>query len=123
MEPSNAWGLLLCDDLIFSSKITATAQAHGLRVTVARTLEAFEACLAEQPTAVILELDHSPFDVAALIAKMSPRPRIIAYGSHVNVERLKAARAAGCDAVMPRSQFVEKLETELPTWLKSSSPG
>ena len=117
MEKNESLGLLLCDDLIFSSKITATARAHGLTVRVARTVESLITMMELQPAAVILELDHSAFDIAALISKLQPRPRIICYGSHVDVERLKAARKAGCDLVLPRSQFVEKLESELPAWL------
>jgi len=35
-------------------------------------------------------------------------PRV-AFGSHVDVEALKAARAAGCDQVWARSRFVEQL--------------
>src|SRR5438132_221157 len=117
MTRSEPLGLLLCDDLIFTSKIAATARAHGLTIRVARTVESLLQLAAElKPTAIILELDHSDFDIAATIAKL-PKSRIIAYGSHVDVERLKAARRAGCDLVMPRSQFVERLESELPTWL------
>lgn len=112
-------GLLLCDDLIFSSKIAATARAHGLTLKVAKTLEHFQKLAADlKPAAILLELDHSEFDIAALMASLEPRPRVVAYGSHVNVERLKAARRAGCEVVLPRSQFVERLEAELPAWLR-----
>jgi DNA-binding NarL/FixJ family response regulator len=31
--------------------------------------------------------------------------RIVAYGSHVDRERLAEARDAGCDEVLPRSEF------------------
>ena len=31
--------------------------------------------------------------------------RVIAFGSHVDAELLAAARAAGCDEVLPRSKF------------------
>ena len=31
--------------------------------------------------------------------------RVIAFGSHVDAELLAAARAAGCDDVLPRSRF------------------
>ena len=33
-------------------------------------------------------------------------PRVMGYGSHVEKELLQAARDAGCDPVLPRSQFV-----------------
>ena len=41
---------------------------------------------------------------------------MIAFGSHVDAERLKAARRAGCDVVMPRSQFSDEVEEKLKEW-------
>jgi len=38
----------------------------------------------------------------------------VAYGSHVDKARLDAARAAGCDEVLPRSKF----SAELPDLLR-----
>jgi len=46
-------------------------------------------------------------DVLAEIAASVP---VIAYGSHVDRERLAAAEAAGCRAVLPRSAFFSRLE-------------
>jgi hypothetical protein len=40
----------------------------------------------------------------------------VAYGSHVDTESLRAARAAGCDRVLPRSKFIEELPSALPDW-------
>ena len=35
--------------------------------------------------------------------------RVVAFGSHVDRELLDAARAAGCEEVLPRSQFFSRL--------------
>jgi hypothetical protein len=35
--------------------------------------------------------------------------RTIGFGSHVDTELLEAARAAGCDEVLPRSQLFRRL--------------
>jgi DNA-binding NarL/FixJ family response regulator len=35
--------------------------------------------------------------------------RLIAFGSHVDVERLREARSAGFDEVLPRSEFTRRL--------------
>ncbi len=35
--------------------------------------------------------------------------RVIGFGSHVDTELLAAARAAGCDEVLPRSVFFRRL--------------
>lgn len=115
--------LLLSDDLIFSSKISATACAHGLALKTVKSVESFEGLAGElKPSAIILDLDHSAFDVAELISRLSPRPRVIAYGSHVNRDRLNSARHAGCDFVLPRSKFVGKLESDLIQWTTAPSP-
>jgi ActR/RegA family two-component response regulator len=109
-------GLLLSDDLIFASKITATARAHGLTVRVAKSVEALLTLIAEHAAVgVIIDLHHSPFDVAKIT--LTATGPVTAYGSHVDVERLRQARAAGCTRVLPRSAFVERLEAELLAWL------
>ena len=115
-------GLMLCDDLIFASKVTGTARAAGLTVGVARSLPRFAELLAESaPVGVLLDLHHDGLDLPALLAALRARcpemPRVTAFGSHVDAARLKAAREAGCDLALPRSQFVKLLEAELPVWL------
>jgi hypothetical protein len=44
------------------------------------------------------------------------RPKVIAFGAHVQTGLLEAARAAGCDEVLPRSRF----SAQLPELLKES---
>lgn len=79
----------------------------------------------EPPGGVILDLQNDGLDLPALLTGLREAcpamPSVIAYGSHVEAETLRAARAAGCDKVMPRSQFVELLEAELAKWLESRS--
>ncbi len=125
MTPPAA-GLMLCDDLIFASKVTGTARATGLTVSVARSLPRLAELLAESaPVGVLLDLHHDGLDLPALLASLRERcptmPRVTAFGSHVDATRLKAAREAGCDLVLPRSQFVKLLEAELPVWLSPRS--
>ena len=115
-------GLLLSDDLIFTSRITGTARALGLTVKPARTAAALlQLARQEAATGVLLDL-HNPgldlVDVLRCLAEICPvLPRLVAYGSHVDTATLKAARAAGCDFVLTRSAFVEELPTALPGWL------
>lgn len=110
-------GLLLSDDLMFTSRIVATARAHGRDVVAVKTAESLFAKAAESPPAgVIVDLHNPTLDVATLRAGL-PGVRIVAYGSHVDAERLRAARQAGCDLVLPRSAFVERLEAEIAGWL------
>jgi CheY-like chemotaxis protein len=117
-------GLLLCDDLIFTSRITGIARSLGLEVRQARSPEVLlELARQASPRGVLIDLGYSGLaleDLMARLAQACPTmPRVIAYGSHVDTASLKAARAAGCDPVLPRSKFVEDLATELPNWLAS----
>jgi CheY-like chemotaxis protein len=119
-EPS-AVGLLLSDDLIFTSRILGVARERGVTLRVARRAEEL-IDLARQapPAAVILDLAAPGLDVAGLMGRLrqvcDPPPRVVAYGPHVQAELLKEARAAGCDPVLPRSKFVEVLPDALAGW-------
>lgn len=114
-------GLLLSDDLIFTSKVVGAARGLGLTLRAARSASELAALArTAPPRCVIVDLDNPGLDLPALLKALGeivPRPRVVAYGPHVNAELLHAARAAGCDPVLPRSKFVEQLERELPGWL------
>jgi CheY-like chemotaxis protein len=107
--------------MIFTSRITGTARDLGLTMRVARTADALLGQVGElQPCCIILDLGNSSLDLPgfmeSLKAAQSPLPRLVAYGSHVDVETLNRARLAGCDPVLPRSKFVEVLPNSLPDW-------
>jgi CheY-like chemotaxis protein len=115
-------GLLLSDDLLFASRVTGTARTLGLTVKVARSLDQLRRLAAEEsPSCVVLDLAFPGLDLSELLSQLrateGARPRVVAYGSHVDTEGLRAARAAGCDLVLPRSKFVEELPRALPQWL------
>ena len=100
-------GLLISPDLFFTSKVTGTAQALGLRVDSVDDIATAKSRLeAGDIGCVLLDLAAPRVSVAELLTAMpdSARVPIIAFGSHVNVELLESARAAGAE-VMPRSQF------------------
>jgi CheY-like chemotaxis protein len=115
-------GLLLSDDLMFTSRITGTARDLGLAVTPARSIEALNALIHQQPPGcIIVDLGHSGLAIVDFMENLrktcTPMPRVIAYGSHVDTETLRSAREAGCYAVLPRSKFVEELPRSLPDWM------
>ncbi len=106
-KPASRVGLLISPDLFFTSKVTGTAQALGLRVDSVDDVTTAKSRLeAGDIGCVLLDLAAPRVSVAELLAAMpdSKRVPIIAFGSHVNVELLETARAAGAE-VMPRSQF------------------
>jgi CheY-like chemotaxis protein len=113
--------ILLSDDLMFISRITGVGRDLGLSIVSARSATALlDSARRQPPTCVIVDLANGGLDLSALIdglRDLPHRPRIVAYGSHVDAASLQAARAAGCDVVLPRSKFVEELPTALPQWL------
>lgn len=117
-------GLVLCDDMIFTSKIVGTARAHGLGMrsvaTVARLFEQLD----ESVCGVVLDLHNPSLQIAETMMELrnqSHQLYVVGFGSHVDTATLQAARQAGCNLVLPRSKFVEDLEKELPRWLAPRS--
>jgi CheY-like chemotaxis protein len=126
-EASAPVGLLLCDDLIFTSRVTATARALGLAVRPARSADDLvRLAQKDAPRCVIVDLANPGLAVSELINRLrkscSPMPLVVAYGSHVDAAGLHAAREAGCDVVWPRSKFVEELPRALPEWFRVEDP-
>lgn len=118
-KPESRVGLLISPDLFFTSKVTGTAQALGLRVDSVDDIATAKSRLeAGDIGCVLLDLAAPRVSVADLLAAMpeSARVPIIAFGSHVSVELLESARAAGAE-VMPRSQFSATLPDILRRFL------
>ena len=118
-------GLLLSDDMIFTSRITGTARDLGLAMKPARSIEALNALIHQQlPCCIIVDLAHPGLSIGSFMETLrtcTPMPRVIAYGSHVDTETLRTAREAGCYAVLPRSKFVEELPASLPDWMHADA--
>jgi CheY-like chemotaxis protein len=120
-EPEKRRGLLLTQNLLFSSMVTGTALAAGQEVAVAGDLaEAVMLCRDRPMAFIIIDLSMTEPDIATIMTQLreaaGPVPAI-AFGSHVDKARLDEARAAGCDEVMPRSRF----SSELPALLRRYS--
>jgi CheY-like chemotaxis protein len=121
-EAAGPEGLLLCDELIFTSRITGTARGLGLTVRAARSAdELVELARQAPPRGVLIDLSNPGLALPELLRRLAEAcpsmPRVVAYGSHVDTATLRAAREAGCDPVLPRSKFVEELPRALPQWL------
>jgi CheY-like chemotaxis protein len=115
-------GLLVTTNLVFSSMVTATAAANGQEVAVAGDIaEAIALCRARPTAYVIIDLgmEIEIEEAVARLREASSAAPAIAFGSHVDKARLDAARAAGCDEVMPRSKF----SAELPALLRRYQDG
>jgi CheY-like chemotaxis protein len=116
-------GYVLSDDLMWISRITGTGRALGISLQSARSLEQLiEKVQSAAPRCIILDLgtgDLNPQAVVERIGAMTtPRPRFTAFGSHIDVAGLQAARDAGCDPVLPRSKMSDQLAELLQDWFR-----
>lgn len=102
-------------DLLWASKIKATADALGLPARPVRTPEMLAARLADtQPTALLIDLDKD--DALALLVQArqaAPSLRIVAFGPHVAKDLLQSARDAGANDVMTRGALEHHMEDVL----------
>ena len=107
--------LIAVDDLLFSSKIRATAKQTGVDILFARSpAEILEHARASKPSLAIFDLNSGKTEPVDTIAAMKRDPelaaiRTIGFASHVHTDLIRAARAAGADDVMPRSAFASQL--------------
>jgi hypothetical protein len=112
--PDGPAGLLLSRDLLFTSKITGTARQLGQQVMVAGNV-ALASAMIEQWHPKVVFVDLAAGELVATPALVAfqklagPGTPFVAFGSHVDTASLAAARSAGCDPVMPRSQFTSQL--------------
>lgn len=114
-------GLLLTDDLIFSTKVTGTAALLGCAVAVTSDIDrAAELCRSERPGCVLLDLGMANLQIGEAVRRLdlaSGGAPVVAYGSHVDRHRLDAAAKAGCREVLPRSRFSGTLPDLLRRYL------
>jgi hypothetical protein len=109
--------LALGSDLFFMPQIEAAAKEAALAFEwLDQPLNdpEFLAKLAAQPTAlIVLDLNTSlPWPHWLPAAKADPASAAVpwlAFGSHMNPRRLAAARHAGAERAVPKSQFADAL--------------
>lgn len=113
----------LVADLIFASRIKEAAAPSGVVVRTARRPEAaIEACRADPPSLLLVDLDDErlfPLEAIRLVrgdASLQALP-VLGFVSHVNGARALAAQQAGCSQVLSRGAFV----TELPRLLAEAA--
>ncbi|QDU37875.1 Response regulator receiver domain protein [Maioricimonas rarisocia] len=110
--------LILSGDLFFTSSLRSAAESAGFaaEIDAMPNAQRFVPKLAsEEYSAVVIDLESPGLDVSKVIEALpaEPRPRTIAFGPHVQVARLEAARQAGCDHVVSRGQISANLATLL----------
>ncbi len=105
--------LVLTDDLIFSTKIEASARQLGAVICLVANLNQLNQALREKTfRRAIIDLNSSndtAIDGVRSIHEQLPHLPILGFCSHVQGELQKQALAAGCSQVVPRSVFVQQL--------------
>ncbi|MBC8353952.1 MAG: response regulator transcription factor [Planctomycetes bacterium] len=114
--------LYLTKDIFFSSRVCSFAREAGATIDVVASLQA---CQGKADTSlVIIDLGLAQLDIALAVRRLrelSGELNIIAYGPHVDAAMLTAAEQAGCDAVLPRSQFDQQIAAILRNSMSSQA--
>jgi CheY-like chemotaxis protein len=108
-----------CADLIFATKVRSTADSLGIVTRPVRDAPMLQKRLDrvddgkpnEAVTALLIDLDTGDAGLALIeqAKRHDATLPVIAFGAHVAVEILEAARQRGADEVMPRGSFTRNL--------------
>jgi hypothetical protein len=121
-------GLLVSRDLIFTTKIKGTAADLGYAMLVASTQLQAESIIAScRPPVILVDLTGGQMAgsgaLRAYQALAGADAWLIAFGPHVDVEALAAAKAVGFHVVLPRSIFTAKLPEFLVQYFSQAPAG
>ena len=101
-------------DLMFTVKILDAAKRAGLTPVFVKSQEDALAQAKDRPAAIIIDLNYGAADPLALISTLKANEGtrsipLIGFVSHVQIDLRQAAQEKGCDMVVARSVFSEKL--------------
>jgi hypothetical protein len=99
--------VMLCRDLMFTSKVTAASRAIGVPVRVVRDAKALEAAGGGK---LIVDLGQEGALDAAAAWKGRTGGTVVGFVSHVDEATIGRAREAGLDEVMSRGGFSASVE-------------
>ncbi len=118
---------VLVEDLIFRSKIEATAKQLKIDVVPWTGNESKLSGLHGGSSLVILDLNHKKMDAVAWLTAFKGNPTteripVLGFLSHVQVELKQKAVEARCDLIVPRSIFSAQLPELLARYTKIRLP-
>jgi DNA-binding NarL/FixJ family response regulator len=114
--------LVAVPDLLLQSRITAAACALEFEVAIGDSDATALAALDPAPSLVVVDLQAAGINAGALIAAAKAAgAAVLAFGRHTEPLALRAARAAGADRAVARSELVEQLP-ELLTQYGAAKP-
>ena len=105
---------VMVDDMFFVSKIAGAAERADRKIERVRSLADLERLASAPPALVIIDLNSDRLDPVEAIEFLKSRDDlksipVVGFVSHVQVDLIRRAEAAGCDYVAPRSRFTQLL--------------
>ena len=97
--------LLLCRDLMFVGKVTATARAVGRTVRVIRD----PGQLPAEGGRLMVDLSQKGALEAAAVWREASGGTVIGFAPHVDTETIARAREAGFEQVLTRGRFTAEV--------------
>ena len=106
--------LAIVDDLFFLAKIQQTAKLVGVTVEPIAPEKVAERAAQVPVRALILDLNHRSGSALQTLRAIKADAKIgaiqvLGFLSHVQTDLAAAAREAGCDVVLARSTFSQRL--------------
>ena len=107
--------IVAVDDMFFAAKIIAAAEHCGKPIERLKSLADIQQSVRNHPPSLVLiDLNATKFDALEIIQwfkGQSPCAEvpIIGFLSHIQVDLKRRAEEAGCNLVLPRSAFSQKL--------------
>ncbi len=115
----------LIPDLIFGVRVRDVLAQLGYAAQVYEDPAVAQAALHPMLALVIVDLRGAVSALTGLIThakSLDPTLPVLAFGSHVDVERQHAARAAGCDRVVANSKFSADLPALVTSLARATQP-
>ena len=103
--------MMLSGDLLFCSRVKATAERAGLTFRMGGKMPSEDT---DSITYVILDLSTRSGltkDIVGICREHCPNAKLIAYGPHVQVDKLREAEVAGIKTIMSNGQFSNQMKS------------
>jgi DNA-binding response OmpR family regulator len=112
--------LVLADDLIWATRLSAHVRASGAEPTAARTSEAFRGGLTGADGAIV-DLTSRAYDgMVEIAAARAVGVAVLAVGQHDDHELRKRALTAGADRVLAYRKLFEDGPATITRWLAAA---
>lgn len=97
--------LLVSADLMTQTRVSETLARHGHRVDC---IERPDAAAVGRAAAIVVDMNTPGWQEVVALGRTAGRP-VLAFGAHVERDRLAQAMAAGCHTVVTRGRFFAEM--------------